>query len=58
VEEAEVGRYLRGVPKVIPPELPLREVQQRMYEARITALFVVDGDGRVEGLIHIHHLNF
>jgi arabinose-5-phosphate isomerase len=57
-EEVEVGRLSQKSPKTVPGELPLREVRQRLFEARITTLFVVDTERRVEGLIHIHQLNF
>ncbi len=57
VEEAEVGSTIQKLPRTIHGDLPLRDARQRMFDARITTLFVVDAERRVEGVIHIHHLS-
>jgi arabinose-5-phosphate isomerase len=43
-------------PTVINREMLAAEIIELINTKRITAVFVVDGDGRPEGLIHIHDL--
>ncbi|ETX26996.1 KpsF/GutQ family sugar-phosphate isomerase [Roseivivax isoporae] len=41
-------------PRTVPPDMLLVEALGIMNERRITALFVTDADGALQGLVHIH----
>lgn len=43
-------------PQTIPASAMAVEALNRMEEQRITSLVVVDGDNRVEGVVHLHDL--
>ena len=43
-------------PKTVLGEEFASEALQRMHQAKITSLFVLDGDGRLAGAIHLHDL--
>ncbi len=50
------GAVMTAAPRTIAPDALAQEAVARMNAKKITCLFVVDpaGDGRPEGLIHIH----
>ncbi|MDF0602864.1 KpsF/GutQ family sugar-phosphate isomerase [Psychromarinibacter sp. C21-152] len=48
------GEVATRNPKTIPPDTLGSEALKLMNEAKISALFVVDEDARVLGLLHIH----
>jgi arabinose-5-phosphate isomerase len=50
------GACLHPAPKTVDPEEFASTALARMEESRITALFVVDRNGRLEGAIHLHDL--
>jgi len=47
--------YTRN-PKTISTDVLAVEALKKMEDNKITSLVVVDGDGNVRGLLHIHHL--
>jgi arabinose-5-phosphate isomerase len=51
-----VGECLHTSPKTIGAEDFATTALERMEESRITSLFVVDGDRRLEGAVHMHDL--
>jgi arabinose-5-phosphate isomerase len=51
-----VGECLHTSPKTIGAEDFATSALERMEESRITSLFVVDGDRRLEGAVHMHDL--
>ncbi|HYK42919.1 MAG TPA: KpsF/GutQ family sugar-phosphate isomerase [Thermoanaerobaculia bacterium] len=50
------GACLHPAPKTVDPEEFASTALARMEDSRITALFVVDRDGILEGAIHLHDL--
>jgi arabinose-5-phosphate isomerase len=50
------GECCRPSPRTVDAEEFARMSLQRMEEAKITSLFVVDGDGRLTGALHMHDL--
>jgi arabinose-5-phosphate isomerase len=50
------GECCRPSPRTIDAEEFARVSLQRMEEARITSLFIVDGAGRLTGALHMHDL--
>jgi len=50
------GTCLHPAPKTVDPEEFASTALARMEDSRITALFVVDRDGILEGAIHLHDL--
>jgi arabinose-5-phosphate isomerase len=43
-------------PHTITPEMLASEALEHLNTAKITALFVVDGENRPIGLVHVHDL--
>jgi len=50
------GDCLHANPKTVDPEEFASSALERMETAKITSLFVADGDGRLAGAIHLHDL--
>jgi arabinose-5-phosphate isomerase len=50
------GECMRRGPKTIAGDELASAALKKMEDFRITSLFVVDGDGRLEGVVHIHDL--
>ncbi|HZI66560.1 MAG TPA: KpsF/GutQ family sugar-phosphate isomerase [Thermoanaerobaculia bacterium] len=50
------GECSHAHPKTIDADEFASAALERMEEAKITALFVVDGDGRLTGAVHMHDL--
>jgi arabinose-5-phosphate isomerase len=48
------GEVATGNPRTISADILLVDALGIMNDNRISALFAVDGDGRLEGLVHIH----
>jgi arabinose-5-phosphate isomerase len=51
-----VGEVMTRSPRTIGPDALAVEALREMNARAITALFVVDGDGRPIGILHIHDL--
>jgi len=54
--QKNVDQVMTKKPKTIAGDLLLAEVLELVNASRITSIFVVDGQGRPQGLIHIHDL--
>jgi arabinose-5-phosphate isomerase len=52
----KAGDCLHASPKTVDPEEFASTALERMEAAKITSLFVVDGDGRLSGALHLHDL--
>ena len=50
------GDIMTRTPKTIPPTMLGTEAVGLMNKAKITNIFVVDADGKPQGLLHLHHL--
>ncbi len=50
------GEVMTAEPRTVPPETMAAEALRLMNERAITALFVVDREGRPAGILHIHDL--
>jgi arabinose-5-phosphate isomerase len=50
------GESMRTKPTTIPANELASAALQSMEQRKITSLFIVDGSGRIEGIIHIHDL--
>jgi arabinose-5-phosphate isomerase len=50
------GACLHPAPKTVDPEEFASTALARMEESKITALFVVDRNGILEGAVHLHDL--
>ena len=50
------GHVMTRAPKTIDPDALASEALAQLNELKITSLFVIDGDRRPVGLIHIHDL--
>ena len=50
------GDSMKGDPSTIEADELASAALQLMEEKKITSLFIIDGDRRVEGIIHIHDL--
>lgn len=56
VSEIRLEEIYTRRPKTIDPEALATEAVKKMQDNKITSLVVTDGEARVLGLIHIHHL--
>ncbi|PTX40379.1 KpsF/GutQ family sugar-phosphate isomerase [Allosediminivita pacifica] len=54
--DSTAGEVATRNPKTVSPDTLASEALKIMNEAKISALFVVDADHRVQGLLHIHDL--
>ena len=54
--DSTAGEVATRNPKTVSPDTLASEALKMMNEAKISALFVVDADHRVQGLLHIHDL--
>ena len=54
--DRQVGEIMTRSPKTIEPEALTSEAIEEINSLKITSLFVVDGENRPIGLIHIHDL--
>jgi len=54
--ECRAGEVATRSPRTIGPEALLSEALGIMNANKISALFAVDKDGRLQGLVHIHDL--
>lgn len=54
--DSTAGEVATRNPKTVAPDTLASEALKIMNEAKISALFVVDADHRVQGLLHIHDL--
>ncbi|MEJ6393083.1 KpsF/GutQ family sugar-phosphate isomerase [Gymnodinialimonas sp. 2305UL16-5] len=52
--ECTAGDVATRTPRVIAPDMLAAEAMATMSEKKITALFVVDGDQRPLGILHLH----
>jgi arabinose-5-phosphate isomerase len=50
------GEVMTPSPRTMPPDALASEALEALNSAKITSLFIVDGEGRPIGLIHIHDL--
>ena len=54
--DSTAGEVATRNPRTVSPDTLASEALKMMNEAKISALFVVDTDHRVQGLLHIHDL--
>jgi arabinose-5-phosphate isomerase len=53
---ADAAGAMNRSPKTIAPSAFATEALRLMEERKITSLFIVGGDGRPEGIVHLHDL--
>ncbi|BAE52737.1 KpsF/GutQ family sugar-phosphate isomerase [Paramagnetospirillum magneticum] len=51
---AKAAEVMTASPRTVPPNLLAAEALRQMNERSITSLFVVEGDGRPVGVLHVH----
>ena len=54
--EGSAAQYMHPSPQQVPPQTTIRDALALMHQRRITALFVTDTEGRVLGVVQIHHI--
>ncbi len=54
VSRGPISQVMTRSPRTVFEETLVGEALARLNDGRITALFVVDRDGRVGGLLHVH----
>lgn len=50
------GECMTRNPKTVPPDMYAAKALDILEQRKITSLVVVSGDGRVEGIVHLHDL--